>query len=435
MQTSGATGLSDASALSLFMRFPAPLALFSADGDFELANAQFGQCLDVRCLETDEIVRLVADPGKEPRSVKLIACDGSDAVSNARAMRFGGRVLLALDATPGSMFDPGIRQLHARILELERLTSTDHLTTAWNRAHLDRTIESELSRSTRYRQPLSLILIDVDHFKQVNDRYGHQVGDTVLCEVVDLIRSRLRTGDLLFRWGGDELAVLTTSSGYRAAGRLAERLHAAVDEARFTGVGSVTVSLGVAEHCGTESHGDWFRRVDAALYQAKEAGRSRVSVDKRGDSDTWAARGRRSTLKLVWQEAYESGNAVIDDEHRTLFMLANALIDMSLNAASPDHISAAALDKLLAHIVRHFADEEEQLRLHGYGRLAAHKAAHESLVARALALREKADADSLGLGELVQFLANDVVARHLLLMDRDFFPLFSDGADSRASHS
>ena len=116
-------------------------------------------------------------------------------------------------------------------------------------------------------------------------------------------------------------------------------------------------------------------------------------------------------------------------------MLANALIDMSLNAASPDHISAAALDKLLAHIVRHFADEEEQLRLHGYGRLAAHKAAHESLVARALALREKADADSLGLGELVQFLANDVVARHLLLMDRDFFPLFSDGADSRASHS
>ena len=209
-------------------------------------------------------------------------------------------------------------------------------------------VASELDRSIRSRQPVSLILLDIDHFKRFNDTYGHQAGDAVLCELVQVIGTAMRSVDTLFRWGGEEFVVLASSTGYRGGATLAEKVRSKVEQHRFAIVGGVTISLGVAEHVATESAEIWFRRVDEALYRAKNGGRNRVCVDQRGSSDLWAAKSGPSVIRLVWQEPYECGEPTIDREHRELFELANVLLDASFKSKSSPEAFSAALEKLLA---------------------------------------------------------------------------------------
>lgn len=317
-----------------------------------------------------------------------------------------------------------LAQLQQRIAALEKLSATDYLTGVWNRAHMDHVIDGELERSARLRQPLSLMLLDIDHFKTINDTYGHQAGDEVLRELVGVTRAGIRNADLLFRWGGEEFAVLATSTGYRNTSVLAEVLRCKIEQHCFPHVGALTVSIGVAEHSASETADAWFRRADQALYLAKGGGRNRVVVDSCGNSDAWAAQTGKCALHLVWQEAYECGNATIDGEHRRLFELANAAIDASFLVGTAPELFCAALDALLAHAALHFSDEEALLEECGYERLRPHKAAHQHLLAKALVLKAGAEAGTVTLGSLVNFLANDLVAHHLFTMDRDFFPLF-----------
>jgi hemerythrin-like metal-binding protein len=217
---------------------------------------------------------------------------------------------------------------------------------------------------------------------------------------------------------------LASSTGYRAGATLAEKMRAKVEQHSFAGVGSVTISLGVAEHIATQSADIWFRRVDEALYRAKDGGRNRVCGDQHGSSDIWAAQSGQSVIRLVWQEAYECGEPTIDREHRELFELANVLLDASFKSASSPQAFSEALEKLLAHIVRHFRDEEALLAQQGYEHLEAHRRAHAGLLVRAGELKTAAAAGKTNLGDLVSFLANTVVAQHLFTADRDFYPLF-----------
>jgi hemerythrin-like metal-binding protein len=236
---------------------------------------------------------------------------------------------------------------------------------------------------------------------------------------------------MLFRWGGEEFVVLASATGYRAGATLAEKMRAKVEQHRFAGVGSVQISLGVAEHVATDSAEIWFHRLDDALYRAKGGGRNRVCVDEHGSSDLWAAQSGPSVLRLVWQEGYECGEPTIDREHRELFELANVLLDASFASVSSPQAFSAALDKLLAHIVQHFTDEEELLALHGYDELESHRLAHAGLLARAGEIKAFADAGETTLGDLVEFLANTVVAQHLFKADRKYFPLFKQQAGAQ----
>src|ERR1019366_8731192 len=122
-----------------------------------------------------------------------------------------------------------------------------------------------------------------------HDTYGHQAGDCVLRELVQVIGTTIRSIDAVFRWGGEEFVVLASLTGYRDSATLAEKLRAKVEQHRFASVGPVTISLGVAEHIAGETAEIWFHRVDEALYRAKDDGRNRVCVDERGSSDIWAA--------------------------------------------------------------------------------------------------------------------------------------------------
>ena len=322
-----------------------------------------------------------------------------------------------------------VDELQACNTELERLRATDPLTGSWNRGQFDCAVTLELDRSVRYRQPLSLLLIDIDHFKKVNDTLGHKAGDAVLKELAAAIRSGIRIIDGLYRWGGEEFAVLLPSTSHHKAGILAEKLRKRIERMEIKGIGAITVSIGVAEHRAAESATEWFERVDAALYRAKFEGRNRVQIDPQGNSDLWEGDGSAPIVRLVWREAYECGQPSIDDEHRRLFDLANEAFDASFGSDAQPGQLPDALDRLLTHIAQHFAHEEQILAERGYARLAAHRQAHAGLLARATELKSAVDQGHGSLGGLVEFLANKVVAQHLIMADADYFPLFLEDRD------
>lgn len=409
-----------------FAGFPVALAMLSIDGRILAVNTRFTDSYKTASLEGRAIKQLIQSPKAAWEPLSLIARDGASSPALARALPMDDQVMLVLSSVPlEEVSDSELGKLRMQVSQLERLVATDPLTGAWNRAHLDRMIELELNRSARYQQPLSLSLLDIDHFKGINDRYGHMTGDLVLKDLVRVIRAQLRSADLLFRWGGEEFVILTPSTGYRSAAAVAEKLRVAVAEHEFPDVGHVTISLGVAELLPDESAGELFKRVDTALYAAKNSGRNRTEVDRRGSSDEWAKPGLGSVIRLQWSEAYECGEHTIDSEHRELFELANRLIAAAGNADHDRQALSAALDMLLEHVAKHFADEEAILERIRYARLDAHRHAHARLLARAHRLKASADLGELRLGELVEFLAQDVVARHMLGADRDFFPLFA----------
>ncbi len=438
--TSASTHALPDALLAAFISFPAPLALLDAQGRTTLVNSRFRSQFSESAPAAAALRTLAQNPdgiwqsiplapleGRNPDAMHLTppAADTNPGVVRVRAIRAGPRVLLIVEDPDSSATHAELEAMHAHIAELETRASTDHLTGVWNRAHLDQVLEAELVRSMVDRQPLSLILFDIDHFKRINDMHGHAAGDSVLRELVQLARTRLRATDILFRWGGEEFVVLVSSTGYRRAEGIAENLRTTVAGHSFTVAGTVTISLGVAEHNGDEDAHSWFRRMDAALYEAKESGRNRTVVSRRGNSDAWAAEGGASALHLTWQEGYECGDATIDGEHQELFRLANTLIDASLQAKADPKGMNSLLDQFLQHVQRHFADEEAILSRLNYGQLAEHQRAHEGLVRRALTMAARFESGDGSVGELVEFLAQDVVARHLIAVDRAFFPLIA----------
>lgn len=162
--------------------------------------------------------------------------------------------------------------------ELARMATTDTLTGVANRRHFEEIAQAACVQARRYGPPLSLLMFDLDHFKHINDRHGHLTGDQVLVELTGLVANALRKADVLARWGGEEFVIITPHCGATEALCLAQKLRTLVMEHNFPGVGTVTISLGVAEFRAEESQHCWFRRVDEALYAAKAAGRNAVRL-------------------------------------------------------------------------------------------------------------------------------------------------------------
>jgi len=166
------------------------------------------------------------------------------------------------------------------MLQLQILAEIDYLTGILNRMAFLELAEKEIAKCERYGQKLSLLMMDLDQFKKINDRYGHQEGDVVLVDVINLVKTNIRKGDILSRIGGEEFVILTPNTDLNQALPVAENIRKLIE---VNPVGTektkqITASIGVAEYAGGDSINDLMKKSDDALYRAKQKGRNCVSL-------------------------------------------------------------------------------------------------------------------------------------------------------------
>lgn len=194
-----------------------------------------------------------------------------------RNKRLSKRELGRLELTISALL-PALRN-SLRYLEAMQTAARDALTSVGNRVALEVTAEREIAQARRSGQPSALLVIDIDHFKRVNDKYGHSAGDAVLVETAQQLKQNCRESDSIFRFGGEEFVVLLSQTEENGAFAIAERIRNAIDS-MLTQYGDhaihTTASIGVACLKSGESLPAWFDRADRALYLAKRAGRNRV---------------------------------------------------------------------------------------------------------------------------------------------------------------
>jgi diguanylate cyclase (GGDEF)-like protein/PAS domain S-box-containing protein len=160
--------------------------------------------------------------------------------------------------------------------ELNRLAITDPLTGVWDRRHGEELFTADLLEARRYGPAMSLLMLDIDHFKTINDTHGHQVGDRVLVELCERLTANLRTSDVLARWGGEEFVIVMRHCTLADAIPLADKIRHLIADTPFDDVGTITVSIGAAELRPDDDLASWLDRADKAMYQAKAAGRNNV---------------------------------------------------------------------------------------------------------------------------------------------------------------
>lgn len=175
-------------------------------------------------------------------------------------------VMLVIDTTERAVMEE----------ELRLLTSTDFLTSVYNRRYFTQKMEEEIERVKRGGSTFSVIMLDIDHFKSVNDRYGHNSGDLVLKSMAEMIRSRIRKIDTLARWGGEEFVLLLPETTAKQAVALAEVLRQQLSQMVIRGVGRITASFGVTAYSSGDTVDTLVNKADTKMYEAKTAGRNCV---------------------------------------------------------------------------------------------------------------------------------------------------------------
>jgi diguanylate cyclase (GGDEF)-like protein len=229
---------------------------------------------------TDVIRELVAPTMRNDRVVAILGIGNKPALYNEKDVEFVSYIAdIVWTIVERKRADEHIHQLNAK---LEQLAMTDELTGLLNRRSFFERGAEEVKRCRRYPLPLSLLMIDIDHFKTINDTYGHTEGDHALRQVAEALRSQSREVDMVARLGGEEFGILLPNTGIAEAVKLADRLRSAV-AGETSSVpdhsGMVTLSIGVAMlDEETQNIDHLLKNADTAMYQAKNRGRNRVAV-------------------------------------------------------------------------------------------------------------------------------------------------------------
>lgn len=321
----------------------------------------------------------------------------------------------------------------AKQLEIERdyaqkNSITDALTNLYNRRYFDDSLKKEFFRLKRTNLPLSLIMLDIDYFKKYNDTYGHQGGDDCLIKIATAIKNVVqRNTDFITRYGGEEFAIILPETNSNSALKLAEKVRKSIENLNIphtssTIKNSVTISLGVATvYKDTITAPEQIITLaDIALYNAKEDGRNRtnVAVINLLNSNT------TSHINLIWDKNDESGNILIDEEHKTLLNISNRLINAITNKYSKND-SITIIKELIDSLSSHFKDEEEVFSKTTYPLVEYHTSLHQELIKKSNVILKKYEYEDLTLKELIDFLVYDVIEHHLVVEDKTFFPYVS----------
>jgi len=162
--------------------------------------------------------------------------------------------------------------------QIEKLSITDQLTQIYNRHKLESTFNIEIERSKRYGHPLSMILLDIDYFKSVNDNYGHDIGDETLISVANILKNSIRVTDIVGRWGGEEFIIIVTDTNIDDTRLLCEKIRLVIEQYPFNKIGHKTASFGISTLISDDTKESFIRKADEALYKAKRNGRNRIEV-------------------------------------------------------------------------------------------------------------------------------------------------------------
>lgn len=299
---------------------------------------------------------------------------------------------------------------------LVTLASTDRLTGLRNRLYFDLIVEDEMQRSDRYNHPITMIMFDLDHFKNVNDLYGHDIGDQVLVHTANIVRSIIRKTDILARWGGEEIAILMPETDKYGALIVAEKIRTALESYEHEFVGIVTASFGIAERYPLEPYLDWFKRVDQSVFESKNNGRNAVTLANNPELL------KQGVVRLVWQPTLNSGNHMIDQEHIKLFTLTNNFLECAMKKEDFEQ-QISLLEEILHHLKEHFRHEESVLKNVGYPQelLIVHQEKHTAILGKTAELYSDFKEHKQIATEVFTSILNNIIVGHIIYEDTGFF--------------
>jgi diguanylate cyclase (GGDEF)-like protein/hemerythrin-like metal-binding protein len=348
----------------------------------------------------------------------------------------GGLVVSHADITERKQAEKALEESNRK---LEALSVTDSLTGIANRRRFDEVLFHEHSRHSRSGENLSLIMLDIDHFKKVNDLYGHTYGDDCLKRIASVIGDCVtRSADLAARYGGEEFACILPETNHYGAIAIAEKIRLGISNLKIPNTASdvanhITASLGlVTIQCTADIHAeDIVARADALLYQAKARGRNRLEfTTTRNSTDQYVTERKNRYPHLTWNSAYCCGNLLIDAQHQSLFQVSNELLENLCSDYTHTELYPH-FSRLIDDIRQHFRDEEVILETFRFPGLVRHAAEHNDLLEKihelSLAFKEAA----LTVDDVFRFLANEIIMQHMLGSDREFFALIKT-ADGRS---
>lgn len=306
------------------------------------------------------------------------------------------------------------KKIEKRLLEL---SNTDQLTGLKNRYFLYDIFDVEINNAEFYNSPLSIILIDLDFFKFVNDSYGHPIGDAVLKHVASIMQNSIRKTDTLIRMGGEEFLVLLPRSDKMVAKEIAERMRLSLASSPHPIAGKITASFGVTSIAKDDNLDLMYKRADEALYRAKGSGRNCVVCY---DENT-IVRASFASASLNWNSELESGDLVVDEQHKNLIEIANRLLSMAF-VYTDKKVVEEQLTQLKNAILEHFDYEEKvQEKVH-YPDVEKHRKLHKQLKNKINAIFNELQEGRLKPSEIFAFMLDEVVIEHMEKEDVKFFP-------------
>jgi diguanylate cyclase (GGDEF)-like protein len=270
------------------------LAVLNKDGQVVFSNENFLKFFGINTIDEFNYIHKQIDPLFIKHSDFFSTDTNQDWIEQIQQLSDDKRVVSMFDVSSFSpkAFLVSIKQSQTRtivvftdvtnmIIEKKNILAKvyfDELTNAYNRTYFNEQIVKEIARYHRYGDPFSCIILDIDHFKKLNDEYGHQVGDKVLVEISKTIRGILRITDTFARWGGEEFVIILSNTKLVGAQKVANKLRLAIQNHKFKDALKATCSFGVAEFTGSDTTKSLFKRADEALYRAKQSGRNQVQT-------------------------------------------------------------------------------------------------------------------------------------------------------------